>query len=77
MVSIFLPIVNALAKIIPERMKTIIEALPKTVTSFRTIYWPQNLDKTEMPIRYNAEKMCMSQYLSKLCQRKIKKSSYL
>lgn len=50
------PIVSALAKMTPERMNTISEALLRMVTSFLTKNCPQKPAKTETDIMYRAEK---------------------
>lgn len=51
-----LPIVRALAKMTPERMNTMSEALPRILMTFLTKYCPQNPAKTDTPVRYKAAK---------------------
>ena len=51
-----IPIVRALAKMTPERMNTIIEALFRIDITFLTKYCPQKPAKTDTPIKYKAEK---------------------
>lgn len=49
-----LPIVRALAKMTPERMNTMIDALPRNATILLTKNWPQKPAKIETEVRYNA-----------------------
>lgn len=51
-----LPIVRALAKITPERMNTIIDALLRIVISFLIKNCPQNPAKIDTNVRYKAAK---------------------
>ena len=51
-----IPIVRALAKMTPDRMNTISEALLRIDISFLTKYCPQKPAKTDTPIKYKAEK---------------------
>ena len=47
---------RAFAKMTPERMNTIIEALFRIDITFLTKYCPQKPAKTDTPIKYKAEK---------------------
>lgn len=51
-----LPIVRALAKMTPERMNTMSDALLRIVISFLTRHCPQNPAKTDTNERYKAAK---------------------
>lgn len=51
-----LPIVIALAKMTPERMNTMIDALLRIVTTFLTRHCPQKPANTETLVRYKAAK---------------------
>lgn len=51
-----LPIVIALAKMTPERMNTMIDALLRIVTTFLTRHCPQKPAKTDTLVRYKAAK---------------------
>lgn len=55
-----LPIVKALAKMTPERMKIMREALLRNATSFLTKYCPQKPAISETDIRYKAAKKFIS-----------------
>jgi len=48
--------VRALAKMTPERMNTMIEALLRITINFLTKYCPQKPAKTDTAVRYNAAK---------------------
>jgi len=49
-----LPIVRALAKMTPDRMNTMIDALPRNATNLLTKNCPQKPAKIETDVRYNA-----------------------
>lgn len=51
-----LPIVIALAKMTPDRMNTMIDALLRNVTIFLTRNCPQNPAKIDTLVRYRAAK---------------------
>jgi len=48
--------VRALAKMTPERMNTMIEALLRISINFLTKYCPQKPARTDTAVRYNATK---------------------
>lgn len=52
--AVGLPMVMALAKMTPERMNTMREALPNNVISFLTKYCPQKPANIETDMRYSA-----------------------
>lgn len=51
-----LPMVRALAKMTPERMNTMIDALPRHAINLLTKNCPQKPAKTDTEVRYNAAK---------------------